>query len=560
MKLSRLTLLPLICCGMVLLGGPAVVADPTVADHRAAEPAVSVAADSATVVARPHQSSDRGEGGAPPRTMVPPNDAAVPGQSRRANQWITRTVQQGMTLNCTVLGAPYTEPLGLSWVGYFGDPAAGRPKVGDVYYVKVGWGVTGFPCGSGGAYTHAEIAPPAGTSLAISGTNKVRCWYQSIHGGWQDFTNGADCPQSPQSGTAGGLAFDPVGGQGAWPTASGAAFEIWIPVRSSQPLNGIETADPCKACVTAGVWMIDGVDSPWAYPRQPVLVSGAASSSPVISYPAPSVRNLQYPSPDPGAPAGSAYGETVGWLFSQGTVGSGFIEIGATNSYGARWPFSITSAGDYEVKVGWNMTPDRTWHWRMCFTPTGGGRVCGANQTFRTPAAPDTTAPNTSILEKPSAFTNRRSANFAFGSNEDQVTFLCKLDDKPYAGCPLTTPDYRRLKDGRHTLRVAAKDGAGHVDTTPAVYTWTVDTDRPRTRLTSAPPTTTPKARARFRFRSNEPSSYRCKLDTRRWRACSSPTVYKGLSVGRHTFQVRATDRAKNTDATPARHSWRRRS
>lgn len=38
--------------------------------------------------------------------------------------------------------------------------------------------------------------------------------------------------------------------------------------------------------------------------------------------------------------------------------------------------------------------------------------------------------------------------------------------------------------------------------------------------------------------------------------ACSSPRDYSELGDGSHTFQVRATDLAGNTDPTPATYSW----
>lgn len=54
-----------------------------------------------------------------------------------------------------------------------------------------------------------------------------------------------------------------------------------------------------------------------------------------------------------------------------------------------------------------------------------------------------------------------------------------------------------------------------------------------------------------FRFTANEPSSFRCKLDARPYRACTSPRVYR-VKAGRHVFRVVAIDRAGNADATPA--------
>jgi hypothetical protein len=80
----------------------------------------------------------------------------------------------------------------------------------------------------------------------------------------------------------------------------------------------------------------------------------------------------------------------------------------------------------------------------------------------------------------------------------------------------------------------------------------------PDTRITSAPRSPTSWHRALFRFRSTEPESrFRCKLDSREWRACTSPKVYRGLASGRHTFRVRARDAVGNVDPTPALHRWR---
>jgi hypothetical protein len=58
--------------------------------------------------------------------------------------------------------------------------------------------------------------------------------------------------------------------------------------------------------------------------------------------------------------------------------------------------------------------------------------------------------------------------------------------------------------------------------------------------------------KATFRFASGEPgSTFRCKLDDKKAKPCTSPTTYKKLKPGRHVFRVRARDRAGNLDATP---------
>lgn len=54
-------------------------------------------------------------------------------------------------------------------------------------------------------------------------------------------------------------------------------------------------------------------------------------------------------------------------------------------------------------------------------------------------------------------------------------------------------------------------------------------------------------------FTSNEPeSTFRCKLDKRRYTACRSPRKLKNLKPGRHIFKVVAVDAAGNADPTPA--------
>ena len=61
-----------------------------------------------------------------------------------------------------------------------------------------------------------------------------------------------------------------------------------------------------------------------------------------------------------------------------------------------------------------------------------------------------------------------------------------------------------------------------------------------------------------FRFASSEPgSTFECKLGPRGFTPCASPRTYKRLRLGRHVFEVRATDRSNTTDSTPAKHSWR---
>jgi hypothetical protein len=88
----------------------------------------------------------------------------------------------------------------------------------------------------------------------------------------------------------------------------------------------------------------------------------------------------------------------------------------------------------------------------------------------------DTTAPNTTIVNKPTNPTTNPIAGFTFTSNDGAATFECKLDAAAFAPC--TTPlNTASLPSGSHTFQVRATDAAGNVDATPDSYTWVVNVD-----------------------------------------------------------------------------------
>lgn len=167
----------------------------------------------------------------------------------------------------------------------------------------------------------------------------------------------------------------------------------------------------------------------------------------------------------------------------------------------------------------------------------------------------DTTAPNTTIAVAPPSPTSATSATFEFTANESG-TFQCSLDGAAFAVC--TTPaSYAGLADGAHTFQVRAVDAPGNVDATPASHTWTVDTAAPDTSITGGPSGTVNETSASFTFTATEGgATFACALDGAAFTACTSPKSYSGLAEGTHTFQVRATDVAANTDATAASRAW----
>ncbi|HUC07112.1 MAG TPA: hypothetical protein VMR96_03400, partial [Solirubrobacterales bacterium] len=83
------------------------------------------------------------------------------------------------------------------------------------------------------------------------------------------------------------------------------------------------------------------------------------------------------------------------------------------------------------------------------------------------------------------------------------------------------------------------------------------DTTAPGTTISSGPSGSTTDTAASFGFTSSESgSSFQCSLDSGSWGSCTSPRSYAGIGVGPHTFAVKATDAAGNTDASPATRSW----
>ena len=85
------------------------------------------------------------------------------------------------------------------------------------------------------------------------------------------------------------------------------------------------------------------------------------------------------------------------------------------------------------------------------------------------------------------------------------------------------------------------------------------DTTPPETTITSDSTEggTLPIDSATFGFSSSEANNtFACSLDGAAYSPCSSPKSYSSLADGPHTFSVRATDAAGNTDATPASRTW----
>ncbi|MBN8868117.1 MAG: hypothetical protein J0H98_11240 [Solirubrobacterales bacterium] len=181
----------------------------------------------------------------------------------------------------------------------------------------------------------------------------------------------------------------------------------------------------------------------------------------------------------------------------------------------------------------------------------------------------DCTYPDTSIADGPEAYPpamyTSETAQFDLASTKAGSTFICSIDDAPYATCasPYTTP---KLAEGPHTFRAKAVDSHGNIDQSPVervVYLGAKKGHPPTCEedpsLCPEPDRTAPKvlglkspkktraARAKVRFRSNEKgATFTCRLNRGKARKCRSPWKTPRLKKGRNVIRIQARDKVGN--------------
>lgn len=217
--------------------------------------------------------------------------------------------------------------------------------------------------------------------------------------------------------------------------------------------------------------------------------------------------------------------------------------------------------------VAFGGIPDGTWTLEVR-SKDSGGVVDGTPATWTWTV--DTTAADTSLTSGIDLQAASSTATFVFTSPDPSVTFECRLDtDAAFAPC-ISPLSYLELPDGVRTFQVRAVDPLGNVDLSPAAQTWTIATTgqdpaepvgpattTPETVLTSSPGAIQSEA-ATFEFSSTEVGvRFECALDSSEsFEPCTSPKSLAGLSIGSHTFRVRAIDALGNADPVPATHAW----
>jgi hypothetical protein len=106
------------------------------------------------------------------------------------------------------------------------------------------------------------------------------------------------------------------------------------------------------------------------------------------------------------------------------------------------------------------------------------------------------------------------------------------------------------LSEGSHTFTVKVTDAANNNSTD--THTWTIDTTAPTVTIDSGPSDPTNDASASFTFTTGgDPVGVECQLDGGVFETCDTTSThfYAGpISQGSHTFTVRVTDAADNSN------------
>ena len=110
-------------------------------------------------------------------------------------------------------------------------------------------------------------------------------------------------------------------------------------------------------------------------------------------------------------------------------------------------------------------------------------------------------------------------------------------------------------------ITATATDSGGNTSQFSACVAVTsppADTDPPDTVIDTRPANPSGLTTGAFTYHATETgSTFECQLDAAAWAPCpAGGTSYTGLTEGGHTFAVRATDPAGNTDASPATAGW----
>ena len=235
-----------------------------------------------------------------------------------------------------------------------------------------------------------------------------------------------------------------------------------------------------------------------------------------------------------------------GWKFEEGHVAK--LELLPHDD-----PYSNTAPGQTEITVG-----DLEWRLPVAESPGALSGLITAPAEKVLPGATqlapgfDSGPPATRFVSTPKAVTNDSSPTFDYMSSDVGSTYECRLDSDQEADFD---PCQRNLtlseqSDGDHVFEVRATDQDALTDPSPASFEFTVDTVAPDT---SAKVKDAKGKSVKVVMSSSEDGvKFECKRGGD-WHGCDSPKTINHPGGKDDVLRVRAVDRAKNVDESPAK-------
>jgi large repetitive protein len=177
-------------------------------------------------------------------------------------------------------------------------------------------------------------------------------------------------------------------------------------------------------------------------------------------------------------------------------------------------------------------------------------------------AAPSFAQISAPVIESPTDNSYNNTGEITFSGTAEPQSTVRLFEGKTALGRTTADSDGKwthtisGVAEGSHIYTARALDATKNASSLSAPVTVIVDTTAPETTIDSSPSPATKSTTATFAFSSETDATFECKLDNEAFEDCTSPKDYTSLSDGEHTFEVRATDTAGNTDPTPATHTW----
>jgi hypothetical protein len=287
--------------------------------------------------------------------------------------------------------------------------------------------------------------------------------------------------------------------------------------------------------------------------------------------------------------------ECLGSVVAQGTAaqleGLGIAVVAAANS--ATTFTAIQVDPEHTSEPSPCSGPLTYWEGNVPVTPGGGGGGGGESGTGETGGS--VTAPSGGTTTTTGTGTGKSSKKNGVGGANPAKPVAPSLRMLPGERANDTTPAVAGGAPGAGTVTVFASancSGAAVAKGTPAQLgagfqvsvpanaattfsaisigtqhstcsdpvTYTEDSLAPRTRITMGPGVKTRKRKAVFRFQdvtADPPgTTFKCKVDKRKWKPCASPFRLKHLKLGHHALKIRATDTAGNVERKPVKRAF----